>query len=413
MRSFDLRSAAAAGLRCVARLTVLNLNSLKEQRMAKRLKKGKQMRMNKRNIFCSSALLLVVLFFAGCGCPPDLVAPGSPTTAPAVTAVTPPTGTSGVCPNGTIISATFSKPMNPATLTTSTFTVTSAGGPVAGTVTYIAATQIATFTPSANLAFNTLYTATITTGAADTFGNPLAANFVWTFTTAGALCPPPPAIVPGVSPLATACNFGILAATPAVTSTGATIINGGDVGIFPAASIVGFPPATLTGTLHPGDAVAQTAQNDLTTAYNNMGTANGGTFGLGTGTGAIVPADIGGQTLAPGVYRTTSAQPSLGITGNLTLSGPATGVWIFQIGSTLITATSNSQVIMAGGGLSKNVFWQVGSSATLGTNTIFAGNILAQASITANTGAVLNGRALARTGAVTMDSNPVNVPTCP
>src|SRR3954470_19547647 len=221
-------------------------------------------------------------------------------------------------------------------------------------------------------------------------------------TAAGASPVLPP--IAGTSPLGTACNFGILAGTPVVSSVGLTKIIGGDVGISPAASITGFPPATTTGAFHAGDATAATAQGDLTTAYNNAAGAAGG---------AILIADIGGQTLAPGVYKTTSAQPSLGITGNLTLNGPATGVWIFQIGSTLITATSNSQVIMAGGGLSKNVFWQVGSSATLGTSTVFAGNILAQASITANTGAVLNGRALARTGAVTMAGNPVNVPTCP
>jgi type VI secretion system secreted protein VgrG len=146
------------------------------------------------------------------------------------------------------------------------------------------------------------------------------------------------------------------------------------------------------------------AQGDLTTAYNNAAAAAGG---------AVLPADIGGLTLAPGVYKTTSAQPSLGITGNLTLAGNATGVWIFQIQSTLTTAAGNSDVIMSGGGLPKNVFWQVGTSATLGTNTIFAGNIMAQSSITLTTGATLNGRALARTGAVSLDSNPVNVPTCP
>jgi hypothetical protein len=142
----------------------------------------------------------------------------------------------------------------------------------------------------------------------------------------------------------------------------------------------------------------------LTTAYNNA---------AGEAGGAILPADIGGLTLAPGVYKTTSAQPSLGITGNLTLSGPASGVWIFQIQTTLTTAAGNSQVILAGGALSKNVFWQVGSSATLGTNTIFQGNIMANISITATTGATLDGRALARTGAVTLDSNTVNVPSCP
>src|SRR6202023_2521995 len=136
----------------------------------------------------------------------------------------------------------------------------------------------------------------------------------------------------------------------------------------------------------------------LTIAYNNAAAAAGG---------ATLPADIGGLTLAPGVYKTTSAQPSLGITGNVTLSGPASGVWIFQIVSTLTTAAGNSHVILAGGATAHNVFWQVGSSATLGTNTIFQGTIMAQASITLTTGATLNGRALARTGAVTLDSNSV------
>jgi hypothetical protein len=146
------------------------------------------------------------------------------------------------------------------------------------------------------------------------------------------------------------------------------------------------------------------AQSDLTTAYNFAAAAAGG---------ATLPPDIGNSTLAPGVYKTTSAQPTLGITGNLTLSGPASGVWIFQIVSTLTTAAGNSNVIMAGGATAHNVFWQVGSSATLGTNTVFQGTIMAQASITVTTGAILNGRALARTGAVSLDSNPVNVPACP
>ncbi|HLJ28378.1 MAG TPA: ice-binding family protein [Candidatus Angelobacter sp.] len=354
------------------------------------------------------AAFLLLGFAAGCGDPDKnsgvtgAGTPPGPAVPPTVTFVTPPNGNVGVCPNTAVITATFSKAMNPATINTSTFTLTGPGGAsVAGAVTYVAATNIATFTPTVALTASTLYTGTITTGAADTFGNMLAANFVWTFTTSPTCAPPPP---PGVSPLGTACNFGILGATPVVSSVGPTIVNGGDIGIWPAASITGFPPGTFTGTEHLGDAVAMTAQGDLTTAYNNAAAAAGG---------AVLPADIGGLTLAPGVYKTTSAQPSLGITGNLALSGNAAGVWIFQIQSTLTTAAGNSQVIMSGGGLSKNVFWQVGSSATLGTNTTFAGNIMAQASITLTTGATLNGRALARTGAVSLDSNPVNVPTCP
>jgi hypothetical protein len=354
------------------------------------------------------ALLLAVLV-AGCGDPDKNSAAAAtataPTTPPTVTNEAPPNASTLICPNTAVITATFSKAMNPATLNLTTFKLAGPGGTsVSGAVTYVAATDVATFTPAGPLSASTAYTATITTGAQDAFGNGLAANFVWTFTTSP-VCPNPGGAGGGAAavPLGAACSFGILAATPAVSSVGPTNVTG-DIGIWPAASITGFPPGTFTGVRHLGDAVAQTAQGSLTTAYNNAAAAAGG---------AILPANIGGLTLAPGVYKTTSAQPSLGITGNLTLSGPTGGVWIFQVVSTLTTAAGNSRVIMAGGATSHDVFWQVGSSATLGTNTIFAGTIMAQASVTATTGAVLNGRALARTGAVALDSNPVNVPPCP
>jgi len=330
--------------------------------------------------------------------------PGAPTTPPTVLSVTPLNASTGVCPNsGVVISATFSKAMNPATIDTTTFTLTGPGGAsISGAVTYIATTDVATFTPSGALTASTAYTATATTGAKDTFGNGLATNFTWTFTTSPT-CPPP--VGAGGLALGAACTFGILGATPVVSSVGPTNVTG-DVGVWPAASITGFPPGTITGAFHAGDAVAMSAQGALTTAYNNAAGAAGG---------AVLTADIGGQTLAPGVYKTTSAQPTLGITGNLTLSGPASGVWIFQIVSSLTTAAGPgaSQVIMSGGATSHNVFWQVGSSATLGSGSTFAGTIMAKASITLGTGAILNGRALAENGAVTLDSNPVNVPPCP
>jgi hypothetical protein len=285
--------------------------------------------------------------------------------------------------------------MQPSSINTTTFTLAGPGSTaVAGTVTYVAASDVATFTPNSPLALGTLYTATITTGAQDLGGDPLANSYVWTFTTSATACS-------AAVPLGTACLFGILAATPSVANSGPTAVTG-DVGIWPASSITGFPPGTLTGTEYAGDATAQTAQGDLTTAYNYAAAAAGG---------AILTADIGGQTLAPGVYKTTSAQPSLGITGTLTLSG--NGVYIFQIVSTLTTAANNSDVVLSGGALPENVFWQVGSSATLGTTTTFAGIIMAQASISLDTGATLNGSALARTGSVTLLSNPVNVPPCP
>jgi len=313
---------------------------------------------------------------------------------PTVVSVTPPNGASGICPD-TVVVATFSEAMNPSTINTSTFTLAGPGiTAVGGAVTYDAPSHVATFTPTNPLALNTLYTATITTGAQDLFGNPLASAFVWTFTTSLVPCN-------SIVPLGSACSFGILGATPVVSNSGATIVTG-DVGIWPASSITGFPPGTITGTFHAGDAVAQTAQGDLTVAYN---------FAAGAAGGAVLPADIGGETLVPGVYKTTSAQPTLIITGNLTLSGK--GIYIFQIVSSLTTAATNSQIILTNGARAEDVFWQVGSSATLGTTTTFAGTIMAQASVSLGTGATLNGRALARTGAVTLLDNPVNVPPCP
>src|SRR6202795_1455105 len=315
---------------------------------------------------------------------------------PTVISVAPPTGSNGICPS-TVVVATFSEAMNPSTINGTTFTLTGPGTTaVAAAVTYDAPSHVATLTPTNPLALSTLYTATITTGAQNLFGDPLANNYVWTFTTSATAC------LGGV-PMGTACSFGILGGST-VTNSGVSTFVSGDIGVWPGTAITGFTPSNYSGTLHAGDAVAQTAQGDLTTAYNYAAAAAGG---------AILTADIGGQTLAPGVYKTTSAQPSLGITGNLTLDagGNANGVWIFQIVSTLTTAANNSQVILAGGATSHNVFWQVGSSATLGTSTTFQGTIMALASVSLNTGATLNGRALARTGAVTLLSNPVNVPS--
>jgi type VI secretion system secreted protein VgrG len=193
--------------------------------------------------------------------------------------------------------------------------------------------------------------------------------------------------------LNTAGSFTILGAST-VTNTGFTIVNG-NVGISPGSAVTGFPPGTVVGgALHVADGPAGTAQSDLTAAYIDA---------AGRTLPAVVAGDLGGLTLPPGLYKSTS---SLGITGVLTLDGQgnSNSVFIFQVGSGLTTATS-SQVVLIGGAQAANIFWQVGSSATLGTYSIFNGTIMAQASVSIATGAALNGRALARTGAVTLDSN--------
>ncbi len=351
-------------------------------------------------------ILLAVLAVVMAGCSdPDTVTggPTSPLTAPTVTSVTPPDASTGLCPNTALITATFSKAMNPATITISTFTVTGPGSTsVSGTVALDSTGLVATFTPLSSLTVSTAYTATITTGAHDTYGNALVANKVWTFTTASADCPGPIAFpTPG-------CGFGILAGTTVTNVAGTATSVSGDVGVWPGTAITGFgAPASITGAFYtgPGPGPAETAQGLLTTAYNNAATAAAG--------GAILTADIGGQTLYPGAYRTTSAQPSLGITGTLTLDGlgDPNAVFIIHVDSTLTTASS-SNVVLIGNAQPKNVFWQIGSSATLGTNSVFAGNIMALASITITTGTTLNGRALAMNGAVTLDTNTVVVPPC-
>ena len=195
--------------------------------------------------------------------------------------------------------------------------------------------------------------------------------------------------------LGTAASFGVLAGS-AVTNTGSTVI-AGNVGVWPGTAVSGFPPGIVSGgTLHVGDAVAQTAQTDLTTAYNAAA-------GLSVTT-TLTGQDLGGMTLTPGVYFFSS---SAQLTGTLTLNdlGNPNAVFVFQIGSTLTTA-SNSAVVFTSSLTDKNVYWQVGSSATLGTTTVFTGNILALTSITLNKGASIGcGSALAINGGVTLNNN--------
>jgi hypothetical protein len=203
--------------------------------------------------------------------------------------------------------------------------------------------------------------------------------------------------------LGSTVSFSVLASST-VTNTGPTVLNG-NLGLSPGSSVSGFPPGSVAPpfAIHIDDGTAVTAQNDLTVAYNDAATSN-----RGGGPVNALPGDIGGMTLAPGLYNTGS---TLGITGVVTLNGQgnANSVFVFQIGSALTTAVG-SQVVLINGANAANIFWQVGSSATLGVGSIFYGTILAQASVTVNSGAALNGRALARTGAVTLAANTITEP---
>jgi hypothetical protein len=201
--------------------------------------------------------------------------------------------------------------------------------------------------------------------------------------------------------LGTAGSFAVLAGST-VTNTGGTVVNG-DLGVWPGSSITGFPPGIVNGTVYDGDAAAATAQNGVTAAY-------GALAGLSVDQ-TLTGEDLGGLALFPGVYFFAS---SAELTGQLTLNaeGLSNQIFVFQIGSTLTTASSSS-VLLINPGVGDSVFWQVGSSATLGTTTAFYGSILADQSITLTTGASITcGSALAENGAVTMDTNTVSTGGC-
>lgn len=218
----------------------------------------------------------------------------------------------------------------------------------------------------------------------------------------GLLCGAGPALAQTSPSLGNAGSFGVLAGS-AVTNTGSSVI-GGNVGVSPGSSVTGFPPGTVSSgsTINSANATAANAQTSLTTAYNDLAGQ--------TPTRNLTGQDLGGLTLTGGVYKFDT---SAGLTGTLVLDaqGSTNTAWIFQIGSTLTTA-SGSAITMINGGSLCNVFWQVGSSATLGTTTSFIGNILALTSITLNTGATMTGRALARNGAVTLDTNTTSAAAC-
>jgi len=343
-----------------------------------------------------SALILSSLLLTACGGDSTPASDNGGGVGPTVSSTNPSKDGSGV-PLNVKVAATFSAAMDPATLTASTFTVKQGSSTVSGTVTYSGST--ATFTPTSNLATGASFTATISTGAKDLAGNALAAAYAWSFVTGTTTSKGPQPVL-----LGTAGGHVILAKTAisSVPSSGVT----GNVGLSPAAAsfVTGFSlvadstnvfasSTQVVGKVYAANYAVPTPTS-LTTAVSNMESAYTDAAGrptpdfleLGTG-------NIGGQTLAPGLYKWTS---TVTIPSNVTISGGANDVWIFQTSGDLTMAAAKS-VTLSGGAQAKNIFWQVAGQAMVGANSHFEGVILSKTAITLQTGATMNGRALAQT----------------
>jgi hypothetical protein len=323
----------------------------------------------------------------------DSVAPD--TTRPTIVSTFPVDGATGVATTANV-TVTFDEPMAPSTLTTTSFTLAQGTVLVAGAVTYF--DDMATFSPTSDLALNTLYTATITTAATDAAGNALAAVHTWSFTTdATAPVGPRPVV------LGAAGNYVILAKS-AVTNVPTSAVTG-NIAVSPAAAsyITGFSmtragtkwtSAQVVGGIFAADNDPPTPTN-LTTAISNMQTAYTDAAGrptpmfLNLGVGGA----IGGLTLAPGLYKWTS---SVTIPTDITLAGAANDTWIFQITGDL-TMSAAKHMILSGGARAKNIVWQVAGAVDFGTTSHAEGILLTQTAITLETGASINGRLFAQT----------------
>jgi hypothetical protein len=341
-------------------------------------------------------IIAILLFVFMVSCKKD----NSSVTRPTVTTTGPENSATGVARNNTVV-LTFSEAMDPSTINSSTFTLTQGTTPIAGTVTYSGTTAI--FTPTNSLAAATTYTSTLTTGAKNLAGISLSENKVWSFTTGGSTASL------AVVGLGTSINYVILAKTAINNSPTSSVT--GDLGLSPAATsyITGFAltnatgyatSSQVTGSIYAADMVSPTpinlttAVSDMITAYNDAAGRPSPDFSeLGTG-------NIGGKTLSSGLYKWTS---TVTIPSDVTIKGSATDVWIFQISGNL-NMSSSVNINLTGGALAKNIFWQVAGQATFGTTSHFEGVLLSMTGITFQTGASMNGRALAQT-AVVLDGN--------
>ncbi len=334
------------------------------------------------------------------------------TAAPTVISTSPTGGASGVALNTSFI-ATFSEALDPSTVNASTFTVTGGGSPISGTVGY--SNKVATFQPDSNLSASTVYTATLSTVIADLAANTLASEFTWSVESGNAV-----AVGPAVVNLLTAGDFVILTKT-GITNVPASSITG-DIGSSPitAAAMDNVFCSEITGTIYGSDATytgsgaitcfAGSAPDNtlVANAVLDMGTAYTDAAGRTTPDFSELGAgDISGLTLVPGLYKWGTG---VLISTDVTLSGGPNDVWIFQIAGD-ITQENGTSILLTGGALPKNIFWQVGggTGVSLGTTAVFQGVILAEKAITLNTGATVNGRLLSQTE-VTLIQNTVTEP---
>jgi Ice-binding-like/Bacterial Ig-like domain len=372
-------------------------------------------------------LLNLAIFATGCMKVTELT--GITGVCPIVISTDPADSATGVDLNQTI-NASFNEPMNPATINATTFTLKQGVTAISGTVTYTGIT--ATFTPSGNLVPNTIYTATISTGSKDPAGNALIDDYVWNFTTWQLISP---------SFLGSASLFGVFGGSAGTTNQGLnTVINNGGIGTTAVpTSITGFHDATTgttytetilnvgnvtggvyTGPPSPGTpaslAIATKALADANNAYDSISPAS---RPGGTDPGA---GELGGLTLLPGIYKSASGTFKI-TTGNLTLDAAnnPNAVWIFQAGTSLTVGIAGPagarSVILVNGASPNNVYWYIGSAATIngtGGGTM-VGTIIASAGVTFSTAGnsvqtVLNGRAISLNASVTMVNTTINVP---
>ena len=347
-----------------------------------------------KGILLSLIGLITVFALIGCSNAAGPAVDGD-TTAPSVVSTMPADQATNVSINGAI-SAEFSEAMDHATIVAANFTVLKGDVPVSGTVSYDLPNMTARFAPTVILDNNAYYTATLTSSVADLEGNTMTESHSWTFTTALAGIGPDPVL------LGTAGNFVILAKT-AISTVPLSAITG-DIGISPAAEsfMTGFSQTKFTGystapqvtgfmyaadMTPPTPVMMTTAISDMETAYSDAATRVTPGY-LNTGAG-----EIGGMTLTAGLYKWTS---SVTILSDLTISGGANDVWIFQITGDL-SLGNGMQIFLEGGAQSKNIFWQLAGEAVIGTTAHFEGIMLSQTAITLNTGATMNGKALAQT----------------